>query len=194
MSGKRLIIDASVASSAGRKSELQSRCCRNFLLWVYKKQYHVIMSEDLCSEWNLHESKIAIKWRKAMKDKRRIHKICCSPDEDLRNAISSTQYVRDNEGVLQIVTDDAHLIELAFKSDKTIISLDDEVRDHLKTISKAVVCLRIIVWVNPTIDEEKPIEWLRKGARPEEHRKLGYTVQKKDLYRNGHRLRKVTKC
>ena len=116
--------------------------------------------------------------------------IRCSPDEELRKAITSTRYLAENDGAIPIVIEDTHLIELAFKSDKTVVSLDDQVREHFKNISKTVVCLKVIVWVNPAIDSEEPIKWLKSGAIPEEHRKLGYTVQRKTIYWNGHRLRK----
>jgi hypothetical protein len=148
------------------------------------------MSGALCSEWKRHGSVIATEWRKAMKDKRRLHMIDCAPDEAFRSAITSTQYLIKSNGALPIVMEDIHLIELAFKSDKTIVSLDDDVRVHFKNLSKTVVCLKVVVWVNPEIESEQPIEWLKNGANPEEHRMLGYTVQRKTLYWNGHRLRK----
>jgi hypothetical protein len=190
MSGKRLVIDACVGGASSDKDSMQSKHCSEFLLWVYKKQYHVIVSGDLCSEWKRHDSDYAIKWRKSMREKRRIHKVECPHDDDLRGRVTLSEYLRDKPDVVPIVLEDMHLIELAFKSDNTVVSLD-RVRLHFKAISQYVEELKIIVWVNPTNTGEEPIEWLKNGALPDDFRTLGYVAPKKTLYRNGHKIRTV---
>ncbi|WP_424359660.1 hypothetical protein [Methanocella sp. MCL-LM] len=191
MSGKWLIIDACVGSASSDKESVQSKHCIKFLLWVYKKEYHAVMSEELCSEWKRHDSEYSIKWRKSMREKRRLHKINCPKNEELRDKISASEYVKKDANVLRIVLKDIHLIELAYRTDKTVISLDEHVRVHFKNISTTCEEIRVIVWVNPTNLKEQPIEWLRNGALPDDYRKLGFMPPKKTLYRNGHKLRKI---
>ncbi len=53
------------------------------------------------------------------------------------------------------------------------VSKDESARGAFKDASDRVVDLQQIVWVNPTQDEETPIDWLQNGARAEAHRMLG---------------------
>ena len=65
-----------------------------------------------------------------------------------------------------IVAKDVHLIEAAFATDQLVTSKDESARGGVfKDASDGVVELKQIVWVNPTCDNEEPIEWLRNGAQ-----------------------------
>ena len=72
-----------------------------------------------------------------------------------------------------IVDKDVHLIEAAIATDRLVTSKDESARGVFKGASDEVVDLQQIVWVNPTRDEETPIDWLQNGARAEVHRMLG---------------------
>jgi len=67
------------------------------------------------------------------------------------------------------------LIEAAIATDRIVISLDDNTaRRFFGRVAVQVDELKEIVWVNPPkIEEEKPIEWLENGAKPEKERMLG---------------------
>lgn len=69
---------------------------------------------------------------------------------------------------------DFHLIEAALATDLAVVSRDDEVRRLLKAAAPAVAAIQKVVWVNPAVPAERPIEWLVKGARAESARMLGY--------------------
>jgi len=68
---------------------------------------------------------------------------------------------------------DFHLLGAALATDKTIISLDETVRELFARATQQVGEIRGIIWVNPDrTTEEQPIAWLRNGAPPEAHRQL----------------------
>ena len=72
-----------------------------------------------------------------------------------------------------MVAKDVHLVEAALATDRLITSQDERVRSALRTASNNVGELKRIVWVNPTRGDEKPVDWLREGAKTEERRLLG---------------------
>jgi len=80
------------------------------------------------------------------------------------------------EGEGQQMLRDAHLIEVALGLGSPVVSLDDRARNSFKEVSLVVRRLRSVVWVNPTADDESPLEWLRSGARSEASRCLGFGV------------------
>ena len=68
---------------------------------------------------------------------------------------------------------DFHLLQAALATDRTVISLDETVRDLFKRASQQVGEIQRIIWVNPDrTAEEQPIIWLQNGAPPETHRRL----------------------
>jgi hypothetical protein len=68
---------------------------------------------------------------------------------------------------------DIHLIEAALLTDKFVISMDETVRHCFREIAQTVSILKPITWVNPYIDEENSIIWLKNGAIAEKERQLG---------------------
>ena len=72
-----------------------------------------------------------------------------------------------------MVAKDVHLVEAALATDQLITSRDERVRNALRTASNNAGELKRIVWVNPTQEDETPIDWLRDGVKTEGHRLLG---------------------
>ncbi len=52
-----LVVDASVARSAGETENPVSSCCRNALFAILTICHHVVMTEAIQSEWNRHMSR-----------------------------------------------------------------------------------------------------------------------------------------
>ena len=71
---------------------------------------------------------------------------------------------------------DACLIEAALATDRTVASLDEQVRALFRQAADQVGELRAIVWVNPEREEDDPILWLERGAPVEPDRMLGYAL------------------
>ena len=64
---------------------------------------------------------------------------------------------------------DVHLLEAALATDRRIVSNDDEARNSYKGLPH----VRLVLWINPSRQEETAVEWLNAGAKLERHRQLG---------------------
>jgi hypothetical protein len=134
------------------------------------------MTLEIRDEWNKHQSEFARKWRSKMVAKRKFEFLDISVNAELWNkiyVILETVTGSDKQQVEMIK--DLRLLEAAIATDKIIISLDDKTaRRFFSRAAVQVDDLKNIVWVNPDkIEEEKPIEWLEKGANSERDRLLG---------------------
>ncbi|HBE19236.1 MAG TPA: hypothetical protein DEG17_14545 [Cyanobacteria bacterium UBA11149] len=170
---KCLVIDASVAHAAGGEKAIYptSVYCRDFLKAVLDICHKFVMTPDIREEWNNHQSQFARKWRSQMVAKGKFEFLDVSVNQELWDkidAIAATDKQRRD------MFKDLRLIEAAIATDKTVISLDDNTaRKLFSRAATEVDELKDIVWVNPTkVEEEKPIEWLKNGANPEENRLL----------------------
>ncbi|GIK62483.1 MAG: hypothetical protein BroJett018_02770 [Chloroflexota bacterium] len=172
---KRLVIDASVARAAGGTEKLHpdSKLCREFLLEVLKLCHSMILTPEITVEWDKHQSRYVSTWRVNMARRGKIihRKAEDVLNEDLRQAIEET--VTD-EAILKIIMKDIRLIEAALAADFTIASCDNRVRQHLMNVAQVLDDLEHIVWINPTIEGEGCVTWLRQGAPAEAKRCLGY--------------------
>ena len=171
---KRLVIDASVARSAGGEEATYptSVYCRDFLKAVLDICHKVVMTRDIREEWNKHESDFARAWRRRMVAKRKFEFLDIPVNDELWNKIDR---IAGTDKQRTEMFKDLRLIEAAIATDRIVISLDDNTaRRFFGRVAVQVDELKEIVWVNPAkIEEEKPIEWLENGAKPEKERMLG---------------------
>jgi len=92
-------------------------------------------------------------------------------DENLRGKITDVAPdSKSRSGMLK----DVHLVEAAFAADRIIISCDKTVEEAFAGASAIIHRLQEIIWVNPKIDTQSVLEWLRKGAKREKRRTLGF--------------------
>ena len=133
--------------------------------------HQVVMTDAIMAEWHHHMSRYSRRWRRQMYGRRRVYRIEMQNERDnnLRKRIDAVVH-RDQRA---IVAQDIHLIEAAIAADRLVTSKDESARGVFKDASDGVVELKQIVWVNPTCDNETPIDWLRNGARAEARRLLG---------------------
>lgn len=164
---RRLVIDADVARSASESKHPISSTCRKFLETMLEVGHHVVMADEIKKEWRRHISKYSRRWRRQMYGRRLVTQIKVDEDETLRGRIDTAVHLD------QRVAKDVHLIEAAIATDRLITSRDETARKAFGNASANVGELKQIVWVNPTQDDEKPIDWLREGAKTEAHRQLG---------------------
>ncbi|MEK6406608.1 MAG: hypothetical protein AABN34_06555 [Acidobacteriota bacterium] len=85
-----------------------------------------------------------------------------------RTAVNNT----DREAILK----DAHLIEAAIATHSIVISRDEIARRLFAEAAKTVDVLRGVVWVNPENTDEGAIDWLERGAKVENKRRLRPTI------------------
>jgi hypothetical protein len=166
---KRLVIDATVAMSAGTTEAPQSRNCRAVLDAVRDIGHQVVMSDGIREEWKRHASRYSRTWQVSMEARKRILRLEVEENANLRENIR--RYASSNIG-RDAMLKDCHLIEAAAATDRTVISSDAKARAWFAMIAGRISLCRRIVWVDPNRAEENPIEWIKGGAQDEQHRCL----------------------
>lgn len=79
-----------------------------------------------------------------------------------------------NEDSMEQMLKDAHLLEGAMATDRTIASRNDSERNLFRNVSSRIGEIRGIMWVNPDRESEFCLDWLRRGAPTEPKRQFGY--------------------
>jgi hypothetical protein len=172
-SSKRLVIDASAATSTG---ELNSKgvSCRAFFDEIFNSKHRVVFTLELEDEWRRHSHPFARKWQAQMARAGRVVNVTLVRNEHLqRYVMQKAPSEKQQDEMLK----DCHLIEAACATDQTVISLDEIARKFFRSAVLKLRELKNIVWVNPTIENEKPLIWLRQGAKLEIPRRLGFAAK-----------------
>jgi hypothetical protein len=169
------VIDASVASAAGQSEHSVSRNCRLFLQEVRTICHHVALSREGYDEWNRHQSRFARAWLRSMRARRKVDELEIEADDGLRARVSATaRNERERDEMLK----DFHLVEAALQASAPVASLDEfTARGPFRSACRMVRRVRQVVWVNPTVEAERPLEWLQEGAPDEDFRSLGFEVE-----------------
>ena len=172
---KRLVIDASIARSAGQEDATYPRSvrCRDFLQAVLEISHRVVMTPDIKKEWDKHQSRFAKKWLRQMVAKKKLYACDITLDDELWTQIEShAKTDKDREAMEK----DLLLIEAAIATDKIVISLDEKVKELFIKAAAEIERLKQVAWVNPDVEntEEKgAIAWLKNGAEIESQYLLG---------------------
>jgi hypothetical protein len=164
-----LVVDASVAASAGKSEHPESRYCRDFLLVMDESRHHIAMSIPVREEWKRFAGSFATEWYAEMVSRGRVRWVTADADKALRRKIGLAS---KNKAIVHLMLEDIHLIEAALKTHSTVASKDDEARKAFAAASGAVAALRAICWVNPATESESALQWLRAGARSTSRRTL----------------------
>lgn len=166
---KRLVIDASVATSTGERGVRGERCQAFLRVMIDDTSHRLVMTREIGAEWDIHSHPFARRWRRSMNAKKRVDRPNVCHDDAFCLKIERAS---PTEKALDAMKKDLHLIQAARITDKRVISLDDTARNYFSAVSNQVGELRDILWVNPVNDDETPIQWLKDGAANEEQRKL----------------------
>lgn len=166
---KRLVIDASVATSCGERGK-RGVMCQSFLLVMIEETAHrMVMTREIGAEWDIHSHPFARRWRRSMNAKRRVDRPFVDHDLGLRQKVARAS---TTEKSLAAMEKDFHLIEAAKATDNRIVSLDDTARRLFSSASASIGELGEIIWVNPVNEIETPIQWLKEGSPNEESRMM----------------------
>lgn len=173
---RRLVIDASIAHAAGGKGATfpTSKHCRDFLKATLTICHRMVMTPEIEEEWNKHQSKFASTWRRSMRARKKIYWPPNIANSKLRTKLARIPVTPTAKAAM---LKDIHLIEAALATDEIVISLDEEVRNFFNASAATLGELKTAVWLNPGNEEEGPIAWLEKGAKPEKHRCIGFPHQ-----------------
>ncbi len=168
---KRIVVDASVARSAGgeQTQHPQAKNCRDFLITMKKYDHRIVLTPEIIQEWRKHRSKFARRWLVDMFGSKKVVRLDELDDADLHEKIA--QYASSDKQ-RDAMLKDVLLVSAAHATDKIVASLDDVVRGHFAVTSATVSMLRDIVWTNPSHDEEACIQWLKDGANADDFRLL----------------------
>jgi predicted nucleic acid-binding protein len=175
---KRLVIDTSVARSAGGENAVhpEAKDCRDFLKTVLSIGHSIVVNAEMKAELKKHESNFFRKWQVQMVAKRKFIYV----DEDDKNfsaiktQIESLAKTYENREAME---KDCFLLELALLHDKIVVSKDETVRELFRQISAQVKEIREVNWINPINPEETPIDWLKEGANLDYKRSIGYRTK-----------------
>lgn len=170
---KRLVIDASVARSCGApdaESAVASDC-RDFLIAVLQICHRVVMTDSISQEWAKHQSNFARRWRVQMVARKKMYVIDEAEDEDLRDSILQ---VADGKKERRVLEKDIHLVQAALASDGIVISRDESAWKAVLSVRPRVTRLQRIIWLNPTVNRQDVLDWLKQGAGVNAGVKLTY--------------------
>jgi len=179
---RRLVVDCSVMRATGGPESKHPTGvgCRSFLEGIREHGHRLVITDAIVAEWNKYRrlrkfSAFAIRWQTEMSIKKRVDRLDVGPDKGLRDEIAEAAA---DPNVAVLMDEDAHLIEAALASDRLVASLD-KVRAHFGKIVPAIPRLGVVVWVDPSRQEEVCVDWLRQGAKSEASRMLKNYVQNK---------------
>jgi hypothetical protein len=166
---KRLVIDASVTRRYGDTASTDAQLCRHFLMVVLELCHRVVVTPGLKAEFMHRHSTQFYTWLRKMRQSGKVEERNPAKDETLRSSIRSLAAPVARK---KAMTKDVHLLEAALLTDENVVSADDAARSAFSLLCRNVPGLRRIVWVNPLHVNEDPVRWLRRGARPEQERRL----------------------
>ncbi|MCY4106180.1 MAG: hypothetical protein OXG02_05690 [Chloroflexi bacterium] len=180
----RFVIDTDITSAASEKSCKLPTNCRIFLQTMMRCGHCIVFTPDLQAEWRRRRSGWSRRWRSYMHGMGLVHDIRkdCR-DKKLREKIkrfaSEDESQRDN--LIEDMLKDVHLLEAALITDKRIASRNDTQREDFARASRSAMrigMIKKIMWVNPAVENEYCLNWLKKGAPVEPERQLGYLVSR----------------
>jgi hypothetical protein len=169
---RRIVVDASVAASAGEHVHPSSQRCREFMLDMLTICHKVVMSKDIKTEWEMHASNFSIKWLAAMRGKGKVVHVQPEPG-DLWDQIQGAREWTAKESAA--MEKDLLLLVAALESDHLIASCDEKVRQLFAEAAVHLRHLKSIMWVNPTADDGHHGDWLHAGCRHDPVLSLGRT-------------------
>lgn len=190
---KRLVIDASIARSAGGPADLTatlqplpddpdpgrhtSRRCRRILLAVFRICHRLVLTDELREEWDRHRSRFARRWLARMVAKDKVERPDVAQAPDLREDIDDfADGVSDEFEVIvayrRAMQKDRHLLKAALAADEIILSLNEKDRRRFAEACDDIQSIRTITWSNPERDADNCLDWLKQGASPEPHLRL----------------------
>lgn len=117
------------------------------------------MTPKLADEWERHGTRIFKSWWASMESRR---KVTHQPDvrvADYRRAIAGI----NEEGVRDLLTKDAHLVELALLQRYPVASQDDSQARHVTAIASDYPLVGNVEWFNPA-SSEGWVAWLESGC------------------------------
>jgi hypothetical protein len=171
---RRIVVDASVANSAGNGTHPTSRMCREFLLDMMTICHKTVVSGEILVEWRNHASAFSVTWLAAMRAKRKIVTINPRLEGSLVVRIENASDFTPQQ--VAAMEKDLLLIAAALETDNLIASCDSKAKGLFAQAAAQVDDIKNIIWVNPNDESDHCSDWLKSGARYVPERSLGVSV------------------
>lgn len=150
-----LVIDASVARSAGETEHPVSCSCRNALLSIREICHRVIMTQPIQDEWDHHRSRFTQKWFRSMVARKKIQR-SLGTRIDITDRILGGLSVNEQENLRK----DLCLIEAACGGDGIIVTRDDTIIAIWQKCQERFGLPKAIRWINPVTDDRQILDHL----------------------------------
>ena len=176
---RRLVIDASVGHAAGAATATHpvAKNCRDFLQAVLSICHGTVFLRQLDQEWKTHASGFARTWQVAMERRQKLYWIEPPIDQELREAIAEFATSDKDRAAME---KDAFLLEAALATaDRLVASGDETARALFRALAGNVPRIGKVVWINPGLEDDSALAWLKSGAKPEPARRLGHRPKRK---------------
>jgi len=152
---KLLVVDASVARSAGETEHPVSCCCRESLLAIHEICHRLVMTEAIQVEWRRHASRFTRKWLVSMYAKKKVHPCEGIPLGHVDEACAELS-ASDQDGLRK----DLCLVEGACAGDGIVVTRDDAIVGIWGKCHHRFGLTRQIRWINPQTDGVQALERL----------------------------------
>lgn len=159
---RRIVVDASIAASAGMGSHPSSQRCRQFLLDMLFICHKVVTSKEISVEWKNHASKFSVGWLAAMRSRGKIVVVTPDSGDLLEHIVLLNEWTAKD---IAAIEKDMLLILAALEADQLIASGDSTARELFARAAKLTDGIASIVWVNPVKESDNCGDWLKSGAR-----------------------------
>jgi len=169
---RQIVVDASVAGSAGDTDHPVSVMSRDFLTAILRICHRLVWSEEIKVEWDKHASRFTSSWLATMQSKRKI--VVIDIDQGKRDEL--IELIESAEGWPASWRDaamkDMLLVSAAWAADGLVASNDDKARKLYARLSDKSPTIGRLVWVNACNSAEDPVQWLEAGARRNSNRQV----------------------
>ncbi len=173
---KYFVIDSDTLGYASYSNDPKCKKCRDFIKSVLDICFGAVTGGMIQEEWNRHLSPYSRKWKVYMNSKKKIEdkNFNYAGIEKIFNDIKNSDIFSERQ--LDALEKDKPLISAALVNDSIIVSCDNTVRKlyakAAQEITKVGTQIGDIIWINPAIDDERPIDWLESGAPASDDKKL----------------------
>lgn len=169
---RRLVIDASVAQSAGISEKEPSKSCRRTLETIKHAGHWVVLSATQKAEWKKHQTQYSAIWLATMVAEKRFCVVAPEPDSGLHAAV--VRHVPEAAtDIRKEMLKDVFLFEIALATDLLILSRDEKAFGYFEAIVPHIPALGTVAWVNPEAPADGCIGWLEAGAAHAPERCVG---------------------
>ena len=122
-----LVVDASVLRGAGEKAGHSSHCTQ-VLNTVLEICHRAVFCSEIQTEWNTHQSRMAVKWRAAMNARKKLVRIDIQTHSK-RVAARVSGCLQATAAQRAALAKDVHLLAAAAHSDRIVVTGDHALKD-----------------------------------------------------------------